>query len=171
MASSRRTGSVSYDLDGGRIEGTEMMSISIHEALDRSLSEVEEGHDSKPHITRAYGSDVPETQCYSKELVTVFSAILKQVAENIEGLQEITVRTRRDQTNAYVEFVCIGYNVENVSLPEPRRFQALITTLEEDKKSVHGRIVMDGKEDRSIKLEKENGKTATFSVQLPPPPD
>ncbi len=141
--------------------------INLHEGLDNTLIILH--HKLKDiEVQRNYDTSLPEIEAYGSELNQVWTNLIDNAADALEGKGVITLRTRRESDWAVVEVQDNGPGIP----PEiqPRIFEAFFTTKPPGKGTGLGLeisyniVVLRHRGD--IKLTSEPGKTC-FQVWLP----
>ena len=143
-------------------------SVNIHEGIDNTLLILRSKLKDGISVRREYGPDMPKIEAFGSELNQVWTNILDNAADALDGRGEITIRTRREGDWVIVEITDNGPGIP----PEiqSRIFDAFFTT----KAPGHGTglgldisyniVVYRHRGD--IKVVSEPGKTS-FSVWLP----
>jgi signal transduction histidine kinase len=144
-----------------------IQSVDVHEGLDNTLlilrSKVQD-----ISIVRDYDENLPEIQAYGSELNQVWTNMIDNASDALDGKGQITLRTRREGDNIIVEIEDNGTGIP-VDV-QPRVFDSFFTTKEPGKGTGLGldisyNIVVQ-KHRGDIKLSSEPGRT-TFKVILP----
>ena len=89
--------SYSY-LDQAPVQG-----VDVHEGLNNTLLILSNKLKTGINVKREYASDLPKIQAYGSELNQVWTSILDNAADALEGRGDITIRTRRDNECVVVE--------------------------------------------------------------------
>ena len=89
--------SYSY-LDQAPVQG-----VDVHEGLNNTLLILSNKLKTGINVKREYASDLPKIQAYGSELNQVWTNILDNAADALEGRGDITIRTRRDNECVVVE--------------------------------------------------------------------
>ncbi|MEJ2558313.1 MAG: response regulator [Anaerolineae bacterium] len=94
-----------------------IQSVDVHEGLDNTLVMLRSK--LKPGITvhRDYTPDLPHIQAYGSELNQVWTNIIDNAIDAMNGKGEITLRTRHDDQWAIVEITDNGPGIPEAILP------------------------------------------------------
>jgi signal transduction histidine kinase len=94
-----------------------IQSVDLHEGLDNTLVMLRSK--LKPGITvhRDYAPDLPHIQAYGSELNQVWTNIIDNAIDAMNGKGEITLRTRHDDQWAVVEITDNGPGIPEAILP------------------------------------------------------
>jgi signal transduction histidine kinase len=94
-----------------------IQSVDVHEGLDNTLVMLRSK--LKPGITvhRDYAPDLPHIQAYGSELNQVWTNIIDNAIDAMNGKGEITLRTRHDDRWAIVEITDNGPGIPEAILP------------------------------------------------------
>lgn len=108
-----------------------IQSVNVHEGLDNTLIILRNKLKKGITVHRRYATDLPSIMAYGSELNQVWTNLLDNAADAMNGKGEITIRTRREGPWAVVE---INDNGPGIS-PEilPRIFDPFFTTKEPGK--------------------------------------
>ena len=145
-----------------------ILGVDIHEGLDNTLLIMRSKLEPNITVHREYSLEVPKIHAYGSELNQVWTNILDNAADAVEGEGEIVLRTRRDGDCVVVEIEDNGHGIPEKI--QTRVYDAFFTT----KAPGHGtglglnisyNIVVQ-KHRGSIRLLSQPGKTI-FRVQLP----
>jgi signal transduction histidine kinase len=79
-----------------------VQAVDVHEGLDNTLL-ILRSKLSGINIRRDYAADLPMIQAYGSELNQVWTNILDNAADALNGKGQITLRTRRDEDEVVVE--------------------------------------------------------------------
>ena len=145
-----------------------VQSVDVHEGLDNTLVILRGKLKDGISVRRDYQPDLPSIQAYGSELNQVWTNIIDNAADALEGKGEIILRTRQDEKWVIVEIEDNGPGIP----PEvqSRVFDAFFTTKPPGQGTGMGldisyNIVVQ-KHRGDIKLFSEPGKTV-FQVSLP----
>jgi predicted CoA-binding protein len=146
-----------------------VQAVDVHEGLDNTLvmlrSKLKEGIT----VRRDYATDLPKIQAYGSELNQVWTNIIDNAIDALDGEGEITLRTRRQNDDwIVVEILDNGPGIP--AEIKSRIFDAFFTTKPVGKGTGLGldisyKIVVD-KHRGDIKVFSQPGKTS-FQVYLP----
>lgn len=95
-----------------------VQNVDIHEGLENTLVILR--HKLKPDVTirRLYAPDLPKMTAYGSELNQVWTNIIDNAAEVLNGRGEITLRTRQEGTELVVEIEDNGPGIAAAHLPK-----------------------------------------------------
>jgi signal transduction histidine kinase len=145
-----------------------VQAVDIHEALDNTLvilhSKLTDGVD----VHRDYSAELPPVQAHGSELNQVWTNLLDNAIDAVDGKGTITIRTRRDGDWAVVEIEDDGPGIPEAV--RTRIFDPFFTTKEPGRGTGLGLSTT-----YSIVTEKHHGKIAVesqpgvtrFRVSLP----
>ncbi|MDA0797671.1 MAG: PAS domain S-box protein [Chloroflexi bacterium] len=150
------------------LDRANLLEVDVHEALESTLAIL--AHKLRPGISvhRDYSPDVPGIQAYGSELNQVWTALIDNAADALQGKGDITFRP-----HASPEEVTVTIEDNGPGIPadvQPRVFDAFFTT----KPTGHGtgvgltviyNVVVE-RHRGDLAFETEPGKTA-FTVTLP----
>ncbi|MFQ5942627.1 MAG: sensor histidine kinase [Anaerolineales bacterium] len=145
-----------------------VQDVSIHEGLDGTLlilgGKLKEGIS----VRKEYAEDLPQIMAYGSELNQVWTNLIKNAADAMDGKGEIILRTRSDNGWVIVEIQDNGPGVPS-DLQE-RIFETGFTTKSRDKGTGLGlsssRKIVEERHRGEISLTSEPGNTR-FEVRLP----
>ncbi|MFQ5794934.1 MAG: CoA-binding protein [Candidatus Bipolaricaulia bacterium] len=80
-----------------------VQAVDVHEGLDSTLIILRNKLKSGISVRREYAPDLPQIQAYGSELNQVWTNIIDNAADALEGQGEIVIRTRRDGESVVVE--------------------------------------------------------------------
>ena len=143
-------------------------AVDIHDGLDNTLLILRSKLKDGISVRREYGPDVPKIEAFGSELNQVWTNILDNAIDALDGKGEITVRTRREGEWVVTEIADNGPGIP--SEIQSKIFDAFFTT----KAPGHGTglgldisyNIVVYKHRGDIKVVSEPGKTS-FSVWLP----
>ena len=145
-----------------------VQNVDLHEGLDNTLLILRSKLTGGIIVRREYASDLPKIEAYGSELNQVWTNLIDNAADALEGQGEITIRTRTDGDQVVVEIEDNGPGIP----PEvqPRIFDSFFTTKPPGKGTGLGldisyNIVVQ-KHRGDIQLDSRPGKTQ-FQVSLP----
>ena len=145
-----------------------VQAVDIHEGLDNTLLILRNKLEAGIDVRREYAPDLPKIQAYGSELNQVWTNLIDNAADALEGQGEITIRTRLDSERVVVEIEDNGPGIPEEI--QPRIFDSFFTTKPPGKGTGLGldisyNIVVQ-KHRGDVKLFSEPGKTR-FEVWLP----
>jgi signal transduction histidine kinase/predicted CoA-binding protein len=144
-----------------------VQSIDIHESLDNTLVMLRSKLKSGVVVNRQFAPDLPHIQAYGSELNQVWTNIIDNAVDAMDGKGEITLRTRQDG-----EWVLIEIEDNGPGIPEeiqPKLFSPFFTTKPVGKGTGLGLNISYNivqKHGGEIKLFSRPGMTC-FEVRLP----
>jgi signal transduction histidine kinase len=145
-----------------------VQTVDVHEGLDDTLLILRHKLKTGINVRREYVSDLPTIQAYGSELNQVWTNIIDNAADALNGQGEITLRTRQEGDWVIVEIEDNGPGIP----PEvkPRLFDPFFTTKPPGKGTGLGldisyRIIVH-KHQGDIKVYSKPGRTR-FEVWLP----
>jgi signal transduction histidine kinase len=148
-----------------------LQRIDVREGLESTL--VMLGHELRSGVTvvRDYGPDVPEIEAYAGELNQVWTNLIDNAVDAMDGVGTLTITTRPDGDHVLVEVRDTGSGMPPQVVA--RAFEAFFTTKDVGKGSGLGldiahRIVVD-RHGGSIDIDSRPGSTA-MRVRLPAKP-
>jgi len=158
-------------LDFARQTEPKVEQSDVNEILKRTLSLVEnQALFQNVKITRVFSSSLPEAMMDSSQIQQVFTNIILNAAEAIEGEGELTVATRMapDNKSIEIEFTDTGCGIPHENLE--KLFDPFFTTKEVGRGTGLGLAVSYGivaRHKGTINVRSEPGKGSTFVVGLP----
>jgi signal transduction histidine kinase len=145
--------------------------VDLREGLDNTLVILRNKLKAGINVHRDYASDVPKIEAYGSELNEVWTNLLDNAADAMEGKGEITIRTRRDDGWAVVEIEDNGPGIPKEIAP--RIFDPFFTTKAPGKGTGLGLStsysIVTRKHSGEIRVESRPGLTR-FTVRLPVQP-
>jgi signal transduction histidine kinase len=145
-----------------------VQSVNLHEGIDDTLVILQGDLERGVSVRREYASDLPPVEAHGLELNQVWTNILHNAIDAMEGAGELTIRTRRDGNEAVVEIEDNGPGIPHAN--QARVFDPFFTTKPPGKGTGLGlstsyTIVKD-KHSGTIAVESRPGRTV-FTVRLP----
>jgi signal transduction histidine kinase len=141
--------------------------IDIHEGLDKTLIMLRSKLKDGITVNRLYAKDLPKIQAYGSELNQVWTNIIDNAVDAMEGKGKITIETKQKNNKVFVEIEDSGPGIpENI---QGKLFSPFFTTKPLDKGTGLGLNISFNiiqKHKGQIKVFSQPGKTR-FSVQLP----
>jgi signal transduction histidine kinase len=152
-------------LDQGPVQ-----DVDIHEGLENTLIILK--HKLRPGITvrREFAPDIPRVSAFGSELNQVWTNLIDNAADALEGKGEIVLRTRREDSRVVVEVQDSGPGIP--AGIQPRIFTLFFTTKPLGKGSGQGLNISYGIVRRhrgTIEFQSLPGRTV-FTVKLPVSP-
>lgn len=157
-------------LEFARPREPEMVTTDIHNALNRALSLFEPQALFQNIKVQKEFTELPRIVADSSQLQQVFTNIIANAAEAMEGSGVLTIRTSLDeQTDCIkIEFTDTGHGIKPEDMA--RLFEPFFTTKEVGKGTGLGLAISYGivqKHKGSIEVRSEIRKGSTFTVILP----
>ena len=142
--------------------------INVHEGIDNTLVILHHKLKSGITVTRDYGNDIPLISAYGSELNQVWTNILDNALDVLNGKGEIIIRSIKEDPNVIIEIVDNGPGIPNEI--QSRIFDPFFTTKEPGKGTGLGlstsyNIIVE-KHKGKISVNSQPGETC-FSVVLP----
>ena len=142
--------------------------INIHEGIDNTLVILNHKLKTGINVIRKYGNDIPLISAYGSELNQVWTNILDNAVDAMNGTGEIIIRSIKDGTNIIIEIEDNGPGIPNAI--QSRIFDPFFTTKEPGKGTGLGlstsyNIIVE-KHKGKISVNSQSGKTC-FRVILP----
>jgi len=103
-----------------------LLEVDVHEGLENTLIIME--HKLKQGVTvkREYATDLPRIEAYASELNQVWTNIIDNAVDAMDGKGEIIIRTRREGSQVVVEIIDNGPGIpDNI---RSRIFEPFFTT-------------------------------------------
>ncbi len=145
-----------------------VQEIDIHEGLENTLIIL--NHRLKPGIkvNRQFGRDLPRIEAYASELNQVWTNLIDNATDAMQGKGELTLRTYSQENDVVVEIVDTGSGIPKEI--QPRIFEPFFTTKPPGSGTGLGLNIV-----YSIIVQKHNGKiqvnsqpgNTCFQVSLP----
>jgi signal transduction histidine kinase len=145
-----------------------VQAVDIHDGIDNTLVILRNKLKVGIEVRRDYGADVPPITAYGSELNQVWTNLLDNAADAMNGRGEITIRTRRESDRVVVEISDNGPGIpESV---QSRIFDPFFTTKPQGKGTGLGLStsysIVTEKHKGTISVESRPGFTL-FRVRLP----
>jgi len=142
--------------------------INVQEGIDNTLVILHHKLKSGITVTRDYGNDIPLISAYGSELNQVWTNILDNALDVLNGKGEIIIRSIKEDSNVIIEILDNGPGIPNEI--QSRIFDPFFTTKEPGKGTGLGlstsyNIIVE-KHKGKISVNSQPGKTC-FSVVLP----
>jgi len=143
-------------------------TVDLREGLDNTLVILRGKLKAGISVHRDYGADVPRVQAYGSELNQVWTNLLDNAADALDGKGEINIRTRRENGWAVVEIEDNGPGIpEEIA---PKIFDPFFTTKPPGKGTGLGLStsfsIVTQKHKGEIRVKSRPGSTC-FTVKLP----
>lgn len=158
-------------LEFARPKDPEMLLTDINEIVDRSLSIMEgQALFQNIKIKKSYSSEVPKIVADSAQLQQVFTNIILNAAEAMEGNGTLTLSTSLDGKGKFIniQFTDTGHGIKEED--RKRLFEPFFTTKEVGKGTGLGLAISYSiiqKHQGTIDVASQMGKGSTFTVKLP----
>jgi signal transduction histidine kinase len=142
--------------------------VDVHQGIEDTLQIF--SHRLKPgiEVQRCYDRDLPQLKAYGSELNQVWTHLIENALDAMEGNGRLTITTVRDGN-----FVCVQITDSGVGIPpeiQSRIFESFFTTKAVGEGTGLGldivRRIVENRHRGTIALESQPGETR-FSVQLP----
>ena len=103
-----------------------IQQVDVHEGLENTLVILRHKIKNGVHVTRNYASDLPHIEAYGSELNQVWTNIIDNAVDAMQGSGELMLRTYREEDHVVVEITDNGPGIP----PEiqPRIFEPFFTT-------------------------------------------
>jgi len=95
-----------------------VQNVDIHATLDNTLVILRHKFTPQLSIRREYASDIPLMTAYGSELNQLWTNILDNAIDALEGKGEIIIRTQQNDGNVIVEIEDNGPGIDPVNLPK-----------------------------------------------------
>jgi signal transduction histidine kinase len=145
-----------------------VQAVDLHEGLDNTLVILRNKLKAGINVHRDYGAGVPPVAAYGSELNQVWTNILDNAADAMEGRGEIVIRTRREGGRAVVEIEDNGPGIPREI--QPKIFDPFFTTKGPGKGTGLGLstsyAIVTRKHKGEIEVESRPGFTR-FTIKLP----
>lgn len=158
-------------LEFARPKDPEMSLTDINDIVDKSLSIMErQALFQNIKIKKLYSSDLPQIVADSSQLQQVFTNIILNAAEAMEGNGTLTLKTSLNGKGRYIhiQFTDTGHGIEEEH--RKRLFEPFFSTKEVGKGTGLGLAISYSiiqKHQGSIDVTSHVGKGSTFTVKLP----
>jgi signal transduction histidine kinase/predicted CoA-binding protein len=103
-----------------------MQTIDIHESLDNTLVMLRSKLKDGIHVQRAYDPDLPHILAFGSELNQVWTNLIDNAVDAMDGKGELIIRTRHEGEWVYVEFQDNGPGIPPDI--QPKLFSPFFTT-------------------------------------------
>ncbi|MBN2431418.1 MAG: tetratricopeptide repeat protein [Acidobacteria bacterium] len=150
-----------------RLDEAVFQKTDIHQCLENTIVLLENHLQDRIRLVREYG-DLPEMACFPAELNQVFMNLLTNAIQAIAGEGVITIRTRREDDMARIEFRDTGQGIPSDRLA--RLFEPNFTRQGERVKAGLGLptcLQIVRQHHGTIEVESTPGQGTTFTVSLP----
>jgi len=162
-------------LEFARPKEPEVSLTDINQLVDSSLSIMErQALFQNIKIKKEYSSELPKIIVDSSQLQQVFTNIILNAAEAMDGSGTLTLVTSVDKDKKYIDvkFIDTGHGIKPEDME--RVFEPFFTTKEVGKGTGLGLAISYSiiqKHGGKIEVESEVGKGSTFTVRLPLKPE
>lgn len=103
-----------------------IQDVDVHEGIDNTLVILRSKLKSGITVHREYASNLPRIEAYGSELNQVWTNLIDNAIDALEGKGEITIRTRQDGKNVVVEIEDNGPGIPEEI--QPKIFSPYFTT-------------------------------------------
>lgn len=145
-----------------------VQAVNLHEGIDNTLVILRNKLKAGINVRREYASDLPHVAAFGSELNQVWTNILDNAADAMNGKGEISIKTRRDDGWAIVEIEDNGPGIPEEI--QPKIFDPFFTTKGVGKGTGLGlstsHAIVTRKHRGEIRVESRPGLTR-FTVRLP----
>jgi len=142
--------------------------VDLHEGLDNTLKILHHKIKYGVSVNKNYGADIPQISAYGSELNQVWTNLIDNAIDGMDGKGELTIRTGLENNCVLVEIIDNGAGIP--SEIQPRIFEPFFTSKEVGKGSGLGldisRRIIVQKHQGNIRFESKPGET-NFQVRLP----
>lgn len=156
-------------LEFARPKEPEFTLIDINEIVEKSLSIVErQALFQNIKIVKTYDPNLPNTVADGAQLQQVFTNIIINAAEAMDGKGTLTIQTSTEQNFIHVSFSDTGHGISEEN--KKRIFEPFFTTKEVGKGTGLGLAISFSiiqKHQGTIEVRSQPNKGATFIVKLP----
>jgi two-component system NtrC family sensor kinase len=167
IASERITKIVKSLRTFARLDESEFQKTNIHEGIENTLTLIHHQIKNRIVVIKEYG-DIPEINGYPNQLNQVFMNILVNAAQAIDEKGTITIKTRKDVSNIYIEFSDTGKGIPQEDLT--KIFDPGFTTKGVGVGTGLGLAIsynIINKHKGDINVISDEGKGTTFIIRLP----
>lgn len=169
MACERITDIVKSLKNFARLDESELKEVDIHDGIESTLTLLKHELKNRVSIIKEY-AELPLIKCYPNLLNQVFMNLLVNAIQSIDGKGSITIKTRMDEGNAFIDIIDTGAGISKAHLE--RIFDPGFTTKGVGVGTGLGLSIcfqIIEKHNGKILVESEIGKGSTFTIQLPIP--
>lgn len=150
------------------MDQAELQFVDLHEGLDNTLKILHHKIKYGVTVNKKYGADIPKVSAYGSELNQVWTNLIDNAIDAMDGKGELTICTALENNCVLVEIIDNGTGIP-IEL-QPRIFEPFFTSKEVGEGSGLGldisrRIVVQ-KHKGHLRFESEPGKT-NFQVRIP----
>lgn len=103
-----------------------IQEVDVHEGLDNTLIILRSKTKEGIHIVRDYAEDLPRITAYGSELNQVWTNLIDNAIDAMDGEGQITIRTRQEDNDVVVEIEDEGPGIP--AEIQPRIFEPFFTT-------------------------------------------
>jgi signal transduction histidine kinase len=144
-----------------------IQEVDVHEGLENTLVILRHKTKEGIHITRDYAPDLPHIEAYGSELNQVWTNIIDNAVDAMNGQGELTLRTRANDGKVTVEIEDTGPGIPKEI--QQRIFEPFFTTKPPGQGTglgLHISYTIVNKHYGQLRVESQPGRTA-FQVTLP----
>jgi signal transduction histidine kinase len=164
-----RTARIVKDLrDFSRPDLGEPKLADIHHGLDVTLALIRPEYKHRIAIVKNYGADIGLVPCFANQLNQVFTNLLLNAIQAIDGEGTITISTSKDAKGVHIRFVDTGCGIPATIISHI--FDPFFTTKEVGRGTGLGLSIsytIIKNHGGEIKVKSEVGKGAEFEIVLP----
>jgi signal transduction histidine kinase len=144
-----------------------IQEVDVHQGLDNTLI-ILRSKMKEIHVVRDYAADLPRITAYGSELNQVWTNLIDNAIDAMDGKGQITIRTRRSGSEVVVEIEDEGPGIP--AEIQPKIFDPFFTTKEPGKGTGLGlnityNIIVE-KHRGAVNVDSEPGRTV-FQIRLP----
>lgn len=145
-----------------------LKEVDLHSGLDNTLKILHHKLKYGVVVNKEYSTDIPQISAYGGELNQVWTNLIDNAIDGMDGKGELTIRTTLEDNCVLVEIIDNGVGIP--SDLQSRIFEPFFTSKEVGKGSGLGldisrRIIME-KHKGNLRFESQPGKT-NFQVRIP----
>ena len=145
-----------------------VQTVDVHEGLEDTLLILQGKFETGINVNRAYAPDLPKIQAFGSELNQVWTNLIDNAADALEGHGDITIRTSRADDSVVVDIEDNGPGIPEEF--QQKVFDPFFTTKPPGEGTGLGLNISYGivvqKHNGDIKLESKPGMTQ-FKVTIP----
>ncbi len=145
-----------------------VQEIDLHEGLDNTLKILHHKIKYGVKVNKEYSTEIPKISAYGSELNQVWTNLIDNAIDGMEGKGELTIRTGLENNCALIEIIDNGAGIPPQI--QSRIFEPFFTSKEVGKGSGLGldisRRIIVQKHQGNLRFESQPGKT-NFQVRIP----